>query len=208
VWDKFFAAGTSVAGDDFAERHRALKQGRDLQFDFPPYEPPPPPAWLRPLLELLSALGPLLQFLLWAGVALLAAALLYFLSREALRQWELRRKGKSVGEQPVIAPETARRLLADADALAREGRYAEAVHVLLHRSIAEFDKTKVADIRDSLTSREIGRLPGLPATARSAFTTIAAAVETSFFGGRDVDQQVFGACRRAYASFALPEAVA
>jgi hypothetical protein len=212
VWDKFATAGTSVAGDDFAERHRALKQARDLQFDFPEYQAPPTPAWLASLGEFVSAvlqaLGPLLQVVLWGGVALLVAMLLYFAFREAERRWGLRgaRREPAI-ETPVIAPEAARRLLADADALAAEGRYAEAIHVLLHRSIAEFDKTKVAEIRDSLTSREIARLPGLPNAARTAFATIAAAVEASFFGGRDVDAKAFGTCRLAYASFALPDAV-
>jgi hypothetical protein len=209
VWDKFAAAGTSVAGDDFAERHRALKQARDLQFDFPQYEAPPEPAWVKPLAEFLRALGPLLQVVVWAGVAFLAAMLLYFAFREVERRWGLRRARRrdAAIEAPIIAPEAARRLLADADALAAEGLYAEAIHVLLHRSIAEFDKTKVAEIRDSLTSREIARLPGLPNAARNAFATIAAAVEASFFGGRDVDARVFGTCRLAYASFALPDAV-
>jgi hypothetical protein len=61
-------------------------------------------------------------------------------------------------------------------------------------------------LRPALTSRDIGRLDGLPARAREAFRGIAEMVEHSFFGGRTVDAEGFGRCRQAYEAFAFPEA--
>ena len=61
-------------------------------------------------------------------------------------------------------------------------------------------------VRPALTARDIARLDSLPAAARAPFSLIAEVVERSFFGGREVDAGAFAECRRAYESFALPEA--
>ncbi|MGE0045571.1 MAG: hypothetical protein AB7J28_12510 [Hyphomonadaceae bacterium] len=200
----FFLEAAASEAADLPERHRALRAANDLQFDFPEYQPAPPPGWLRDLLRGLAEAGPILEFLFWAGVAAIAALILYAVYSEVRRQLDLRR-GRQAPEEPAptLEPAVARRLLADADALARDGRYAEAVHALLHRSIAEFDRRRPGAIRDSLTSREIARLPFLPDGAQRAFSGIAAHVERSFFGGRNVDANVFAECRAAYESFAL-----
>jgi len=129
--------------------------------------------------------------------------------REILRrlpaQWRLGKKQAQETPKPVFRPTAtrARALLEEADRLASEGRYSEAVRVLLHRSIEDIERAFPVTISPAQTSREIARLEPLSAQGRDVFTGIAQAVETSLFGGRALDAARFAECRAAYASFAL-----
>jgi hypothetical protein len=96
-------------------------------------------------------------------------------------------------------------LLSDADRLAGEGRYAEAIHLLLFRSIEDIDAKRPHAVKPALTSRDILELQALPSAARRALSRLVTTVEWSFFGGRPVDATDFSACRRAYEEFAFPE---
>jgi hypothetical protein len=109
--------------------------------------------------------------------------------------------------EPVwrIGEEPARQLLGDADALAADGRYSEAAHLLLHRSIAEIDRRRPASVRKALTSRDIAALPAIPSSPADAFRAIVAAVERSLFGGRALDAADWQDCRAAYERFAFAE---
>jgi hypothetical protein len=199
-----------AAGDAFARAHAALLKHSDLQFDFAQFTPPPPPpSWLKPLLDLLIAAGPVFKWLFWIGVALGVGMVLLFIGRELLasRFPSLKRKPKAAREpewRPTAA--RARTLLEDADRLAAEGRYAEAAHLILFRSIEDIDTRWPGQVRPALTSRDISGLAILPAAARDTFAGIARVVEHAFFGGRPVDAQDFAACRAAYQAFALPTA--
>ena len=97
-------------------------------------------------------------------------------------------------------------LLADADALAARGLYAEAAHILLLRSVQDIEKRQPNAVRVSLTTREIMALKALPDAARPAFSRIGRTVESSLFGGAPVDSDAFAECRQAYEAFALPDA--
>lgn len=192
-----------------AQAHASLMRRSDLQFDFATFAPPPVPSWLKPLLQLLSALGPAFKWIFWIGVALGVGAVLLFIGRELLfsRFPSLRRKPKVLMEndwRPAAA--RARTLLEEADRLAAEGRYGEAVRLILFRSIEDIDARWPGEVRPALTSRDIAGLSILPAPARRTFAGIAQVVEHSFFGGRPVDSAQFAACRGAYEAFALPEA--
>ncbi len=94
----------------------------------------------------------------------------------------------------------------EADKLAAAGRYAEAVRLILHRSIEEIEGRRPRLVKPAYTAREIGRLSDIPENARSTFTGIAGVVEQSFFGGEALDAHGFAACRRAYETFAFPGA--
>jgi hypothetical protein len=97
----------------------------------------------------------------------------------------------------------ARQLLGDADALAAEGRYSEAAHLLLHRSIAEIDRRRPASVRKALTSRDIAALPAIPPSPAAAFRSIVAAVERSLFGRPPARRRRLAGCRAAYERFAF-----
>jgi hypothetical protein len=204
---RMFAA--APAGDGVAEAHRVLLETDGLQFDFPVIAPPEPPAWLVALGRLLGFLQPVGEFLLWGAIALVIGTILYFFLREALRaRFPERKKGSAQAHNIHWAPKPvrARALLADADRLAAEGRYDEAVHLLLFRSIDDIEEWRPHLVKPDWTSRDIGMLDVLPPEARSIFARIAEAVEKSFFGGAEVDARVFAECRKAYAGFALSQA--
>lgn len=137
----------------------------------------------------MEALGPVFQVIFWIAVAAVIAGLLYFLFGEAIRiRFGGRRNTKAAVEDDVltdIRPDAgaARSLLDEADALAREGRFAEAVHLLLFRSIEDIQSRLEGGVPTSLTSREIAGLSRLPDRAKRALAPIIQVVESSHFGG-------------------------
>ena len=94
-------------------------------------------------------------------------------------------------------------LLDDADSLAAQGRFGEAIHLLLFRSIDDLAGRRPGVVRPALTSRDIADLDVLPSQPRAAFTRLAQAFERAFFGGQPVGAEVFDAARRDYEAFAF-----
>lgn len=198
----------AATGGDFDAAHRALVADRTLQFEMQGVEaPPPPPGWLQPLVEFLAAMGPVFKLIFWLGLAVLVVAVIWFIARELIRiRLPDRKKALDMDAGWRPAPAAALALLSDADALAAEGRFAEAVHLLLLRSINDIDGRLPNTVRPALTARDIAGLSRLPAAARPAFDRIARVVESSLFGGRPVDRAAFADCRAAYEAFAFPQA--
>lgn len=193
--------------DGVAAAHARMLADRSLQFDFTAFKAPQPPAWAKWIGELFEAVAPLLGYLFWIGVAVAAGLILYMIGREIMTRAGLRRPAVHRAAMPVQdfrpTAEQARVLLADADALAGEGRFAEAAHLLLLRGVQDIRDRRPGLVQPSLTSRDIAALPELPGPARGAFGAIAAVVERSFFGGRDVGAEDWRACRATYERFAL-----
>ncbi|GGY91205.1 hypothetical protein ACFSTD_18945 [Novosphingobium colocasiae] len=193
----------------------AVRRGGDIQFSplapMPERPPTPPPGWLEALLKALEALfkpigrllgmsWPVFQYVLIGGAALLVL----FIVWRAIQPL-LARRADSGGEQeagwaPVRAEAEA--LLSDADRLAAEGRFDEATHLLLVRSVRQIGDARPDALHPASTAREIARLSFLPAIGREAFTTIAVRVERSLFALRALDAEDWGAARAAYARFA------
>lgn len=198
-----------VQQDAVARAHERLLSDKSLQFELKGFEPPKPPGWLKGFAEFLDLVAPLLKIVFWAGVAAAVGLILFFIGRELARlRWKgaaraVVRKAEPAAEwRPAAA--AARTLLEDADRLAADGRFAEAVHLLLFRSIEDLQGRRPHAVRPALTTRDIAALEALPASARPAFAKIAEAVERSFFGGRPVDAATFSDCRQAYEAFAFP----
>ncbi|HEY3951249.1 hypothetical protein [Phenylobacterium sp.] len=190
-----------------AAAHKALLHTPGLQLDFAAAaKPPPPPGWLLRFLEFVGQFGPLVSIVFWGGLAVGGLLVVWFIYRE-IRAMQARRRPAAA---PVAAgwrpePEKARALMEEADHLAGAGRFDEAVHLLLFRSIDDIAGRRPGVVRPALTSRDIARLDGMPGVARDAFGRIAARVETSFFGGRPVSRQDFAAARGDYETFAFAE---
>jgi hypothetical protein len=90
---------------------------------------------------------------------------------------------------------------ADAEALARAGRYGEAMHLLLLRSLVELRARLGLAMADSLTSREIlGRLT-LPAAGRRALADLIDRVEWTEFGGRAASAETYQTSRSSFEAF-------
>ena len=103
--------------------------------------------------------------------------------------------------QPDSAASVA--LLEDADRLAAEGRFDDATHLLLQRSVAQIAAARPGWVEPSSTARELAALPALPDAARTAFGVIATRVERSLFALTALDRADWDAARAAYAEFAL-----
>jgi hypothetical protein len=74
----------------------------------------------------------------------------------------------------------------EAERLAAEGRWGEALHALLLQAIRHLTAGSPVALRASYTSRELLRLVPLPGEARQAFAGLVRAVELSLFGGAPV----------------------
>lgn len=204
-----------VAAQEQAARDWAsLRADGDIQFaPLAPMKPPEPPAWLQRLQEWLAdALGPLGE---WLGASwptlkwvLLAIAALLIL----LLAWRLiapltgwRPRARALVEEWSPDREQALALLEDADALAAAGRFDEATHLLLIRSVGQIRAVRPDWLYPSSTAREIAALPTLPERARTAFAVIAARVERSLFALMPLAEDDWRAARAAYADFALAD---
>jgi hypothetical protein len=216
--------GSPAAVDPSNDVHQqavteALNRLRDdgshqFAFSAAPLPPDPPPEWLRSLSDFLASLlngaEPLFTALFWIAVAALIGFLLYMLV-PAVRDWVdmvLHRRRQSDDEQHSSEdwlPDagTARDLLAEADALAAAGRYGDAVHLLLGRSLEDIDRRRPGLLKPAMTSRIIATEPALPPPARSAFSELAATVERALFALREISAEEWQAARAAYGRFTL-----
>jgi len=212
-----YAQNSSSNNSDFDTAFRKLKRNDSLQFDFTMAPPPPEtPEWIKglekffePLFKFIAAifkvLAPLGTLIFWLGVGAIVMAILYLLVTTLMAaNFQGKDKTDDSPATPLYQPEQAqaRILLDEIDALAAQGKYAEAVHTLLFRSIQDIDANRPNVIRRSLTSREIGGLAILTEGARDVFSNIAAIVERSFFGGQDIGKADFDMARADYARLA------
>lgn len=221
---------TNTAGDAdrFADAHAALKADKSVQFGLSAPAPDSvTPSWLKAVLEWLGDLfkpvgqflnwiasflpdAPIARILLWTVLAVVACGLAWTIyDRVKSGEWRLPRWRRSRSAEPDFGdqwfPEQSPAIewLREADALAEQGRYAEAAHHLLFRSIEDISRKRPDIVRPALTSREIGAAQAIPVSARDLFVGIVRIVERSLFGGRPVDRDDWTKARAAYANFAL-----
>lgn len=194
--------------EDIERAFRGVKRDEAYQFELAEPIPRKPASafekWLGRVLEsIFSVLGPLLRIIFYLGAGALVLGALYLIARALYETRYAKHVKKKPEEQDVPlyqpAEAQARILLDEVDKLAAEGRYGEAVHTLLFRSIQDIDRNRPNIVRRSLTAREIGSLPVLTVDARTAFSTIAGVSELAHFGGVSVNKAGFETARKAYA---------
>ncbi|WP_240992487.1 MULTISPECIES: DUF4129 domain-containing protein [Mesorhizobium] len=202
--------GTAEA-EWLAKAHEQLISDKSIQFELAAYVPPQPPDWLKPLLDLLSSLGPYMIYLFWGAVLSGAAIilLLVFLEMKGIAwrlPWQRARRETEAEEAWRPDAGAAQILLSEADALAARGDYDEAVHLLLRRSVADIAGRLPDFLRPSLTARDIAAAASVPAKARVAFTEIARIVEAALFARRPVGAEGWRQARGAYERFVFRDA--
>ncbi len=168
--------------------------GGDLQREWPgggPDEVPaneapvPPPEPARG-----DAVEDVIRALVWVAIAVGAIVLLVW----ATERYRVGRPERAVGPAPtpVSTPDAVRVAKDDAEALAADGRFAEAIHALLLRTLAALPRDR--RIPTAWTSREIAATVELDPEARAALERLVDATEASLFGGRPADAAGFAAC--------------
>lgn len=206
-------AQVTETATEAARDWEAIRASADIQFaPLPPTPPPEMPDWLAALGRFLQGLfGPLGE---WLGVAwptfekvltglavLLALVVVWALLAPVVRRM---RQPRPVAEAPWTPDRAdALALLDDADRLAEAGRFDEATHLLLRRSVGQIAEARPDWVHPASTAREIGGLAALPEAARHAFAVIADRVERSRYALRRLSQDDWQAARDAYARFAL-----
>lgn len=138
------------------------------------------------LVPALGALAPLATLVLYALLAAAVLLILFWIALEAVN----RRRGRAPAPGMKAAPgEEGEAALArdavldDASRLAAEGRYGEAIHVLLLVAIRQLAERSRTTLPPSRTSRELVRLLPLGAESRETFAELVRSVELSLFGG-------------------------
>lgn len=203
-----------------ALRHwQDVRDDSDLQFEqiaIPEYQPPEPnwferavTAFFEWLGDVLSPVGAALAYawpvLQWVLLGLVIAMVIYMAMNTLGPLARRRRERGAPLEEPGWTPSRSESLalLEDADRLADEGRYDEATHLLLQRSVGQIAAAQPGWVEPSSTARELAALPALSQAARSAFAIISERVERSLFALRALDRQDWETARAAYADFAL-----
>ena len=215
--DAVTSQGAQIAGStaaaDAARDWQAMRGQADIQFaPVAPAKPPEPSPWLkwlgevlqsalkgladllRPLGEMLGLSWPLFEKIL---IALAALGVLFLLWRLVLRPLLALRARPRAEAETDWTPDRAAAvaLLEDADRLAAAGRFGEATHLLLQRSVNHIAEARPDWLLPASTAREIAVLPMLPRRAREAFSQIATRVERSLFALRDLDAADWQAAR-------------
>ncbi len=143
------------------------------------------------------------RWLLWGSVAVMLGIVLFHL-RDNLwsfsRARDVRAREDSFAAREKSAASVARmeRAGGEADSLAEQGDYAQAIHVLLLQTLEELRLRSGAGFAASLTSRELLHGLELPPDQRRLFREIIERVEVSWFGPHEPDGEEYAACRRDF----------
>ena len=95
-------------------------------------------------------------------------------------------------------PRTPEVVLGAADELAAQGRFVEAMHVLLLQALAEIRRRLDEEFADSMTSREILYSKRLSDALRRPLREVVARVEWSYFGEHPAAREDYVACRASF----------
>jgi hypothetical protein len=140
------------------------------------------------------------RILLWIAVLAGAAVLAYYIhdvlptfGLAGRPRWDDPAGGAGISGHGVSH---AARLAADE--LAAQGRFVEAMHVLLLQGLDEMRMRLDLRFADSLTSREIVTRSNAPVDAKAALRDIIVWVERAYFGDHSADQNDYDACRRSF----------
>src|SRR5262245_49085825 len=165
----------------------------DLQTELPRGPEPPKPVFIK-----------FPQEVLWVVVAIGVGVLLYAF-RDMIPILRARQGGAWSAEQEASAddgPRTPAVVLGAADDLAAQGRFMEAMHVLLLQGLSDIRQRLDEQFGDSLTSREILRSTKLAEAGRAPLRDIIDRVELTYFGQRPAALPDYQACRASFNALA------
>jgi hypothetical protein len=186
--------------------HEAMQQAYargDLQNIYPPGLD------ARSLESAEAALDPIVALLRWLGLGGVAAQLVRLLGVGVavvgilvFGAWLARRlveRGDAGTGPGRVSPHAldAGPLL-DAEALAEQGRFGEAIHLLLLRTFEVLGRRMGSRLAPGMTAREALARLTLPAPARPALADLVDAVETTTFAGRAASERDYLRCAERF----------
>jgi hypothetical protein len=138
----------------------------------------------------------LLRYLLWVAVIIGILVVVWSL-RNSLPVMDRSQKIVAPIESPPSLAQSQRMEEArlEADDLARQGHYREAMHLLLLQSLSELRRQLGTSFAISMTSREILRRVHLSDIGRQSLTAIIGSVEQTYFGAQDAGRDDYSVCR-------------
>jgi hypothetical protein len=185
-------APQGLSGQDVPAAAAQAIRRLDLQTALP-HEPDPP--------RFRIVLPPEVAWLM----AAIGLGLLIYMFRDMLPVWGFAARGAWTQEEEEAAggvAKTPERVLAAADDLARQGRFVDAMHVLLLQGLADIRRHLDEQFADSLTSREILRSTKLSEQGRHSLRDIITRVEWTYFGDHPAERADYAACRASFDALA------
>jgi hypothetical protein len=165
------------------------------------YDGGPAPAAPQPAGAVNGQFG---NVLVWVAVAFAAAFVIMSLADAVFgRQGASRGRGAGSPSEDAAADGIAgaRASLTSADQFAADGRYTEAMHQLLHDTLAALRRRLSIEIPDALTSREILRAVDVRPAERDALRDMISRVEQTWFAQRLAAAADYDAVRACFAVF-------
>jgi len=167
--------------------------------ELPDFDPPQIPAWL-------------VKVIVWALIAIAIGLVAFFLGGLA---WDLLRdrsgfkrkhrqpaEGAARVETPLAERRAAEeRTLAEADQLAAEGRFSEAIHLLLLVALERLRRELGPRVAPAMTGREVLRLAPVPGAVVDPLARMVALSEINHFGGRRASAPDYSSCRDDFLQF-------
>jgi hypothetical protein len=156
-----------------------------------------------------AAVDPLVALLRWLGLGGVAAqlvrlvgvgvAVLVVLLSMAWLARRLSERGDSGStSEEVSGPTLDAGPLLDAEALAAQGRYGEAIHLLLLRTFEVLARRMGSRLAPGMTAREAVARLTLPGPARPALADLVEAAETTTFAGRSASESDYQRCTERF----------
>lgn len=151
-----------------------------------------------------------IEAFLWTIAAILAVMVVVFLLNALQNRTGFKLKRKSNQEPSATLVETplfdmqkavVDRSLEEADALAAQGRFAEAIHLLLLVAMDRLRRELGARIAPALTGREVLQLAPVPPAVVEPLSRMVSLSEIKHFGGRDAAGPDYDQCRQDFLQF-------
>lgn len=196
------APSPEPAGSVHEAKEQAYARG-DLQDRYPPGLD------TKSLESAEAALDPIVALLRWLGLGGVAAQLVRLVGVGVaivgvlvFGAWLARvlaeRSDADTGPDGVSTPALDAGPLLDAEALAEQGRFGEAIHLLLLRTFEVLARRMGSRLAPGMTAREALARLTLPAPARPALADLVDAVETTTFAGRAASERDYRRCAERF----------
>lgn len=189
-----------------------VRQARDQVLADGSYQTERPEPEAPPQIKPFSIPPWLAKTLFWAVIVIVVALVLFFLASLALdllrnlsafkRNRDRPAEGALRIETPPVEPRAVdRRSLAEADRLAAEGRFSEAIHLLLLVALERLHRELGPRVAPAMTGRELLHLPALPDGTVEPLTRMVQISEINHFGGRHAADPDYRRCRADFLRF-------